>query len=78
MKRIGSLISALVWLMVASSVIITAGGLLGRPLLLAAVPTGSMMPALAPSDMIVVLPTWLMPGPRPGDIVVFKTPQNST
>lgn len=73
MKQIGALLSSVTWLLVAGSIVVLTGGLFGRPLLLAAVPTGSMLPVLAPGDMIVVLPTWLMPQVDTGSIVVFKT-----
>lgn len=74
MKRVGLLLSAITWLLVAGSVVIITGGMFGRPLLLAAVPTGSMAPALVPGDLIVVMPTWVVQAPGIGDIVVFKTP----
>lgn len=73
MKHLGRLLTAFTWLLVAMSVVIIGGGLVGRPLLMAAVPTGSMVPALYPGDLIVVLPTWLVPPPAPGDIVVYRT-----
>lgn len=76
MKQAGLILSAITWLLVAVSVVIIAGGLFGRPLLLAAVPTGSMLPVLHPGDLIVVLPAWAMPAPGPGDIVIYKTPQD--
>jgi len=70
------LLSAALWLLVAASVAILIGGLFGRPVLMAAVPTGSMIPVLQPGDLIVVLPTWAVPTMKDRDIVVFKTPQN--
>lgn len=76
MKQIGALLSAVTWLLVAGSIVVLTGGLFGRPLLLAAVPTGSMLPVLVPGDMIVVLPTWMQPPTDQGDIVVFKTPED--
>lgn len=74
MRQLGWLLSATMWLLVAGSVVVLTGGLFGRPLLLAAVPTGSMLPVLAPGDMIIVMPTWVMAPVEVGDIVVFKTP----
>lgn len=76
MRQLGWLLSATMWLLVAGSVVVLTGGLFGRPLLLAAVPTGSMLPVLAPGDMIIVIPTWAMAPVDIGDIVVFKTPQD--
>lgn len=69
------LINILTWLLVAGSVAILLGGLLGRPVLVAAVPTTSMTPVLNPGDLIPVLPRW---GAEPeiGQIIVFKTPQD--
>lgn len=73
MKRLlALLLGGICWLLVAASVAILAGGLVGRPVLLAAVPTGSMQPVLQPGDLILVLPLWGAP-PRPGDIAVFRT-----
>jgi signal peptidase len=71
------LINILTWLLVAGSVAILLGGLLGRPVLVAAVPTTSMVPVLRPGDLIPVLPTWGAP-PEIGQIIVFKTPHDST
>lgn len=66
------LAGGLTWLLVAGSLAIILGGLLGRPVLLAAVPTGSMLPVLAPGDMIPVVPLWGRE-PGPGAIIVFRT-----
>lgn len=76
MKQLGRLLSIVTWLLIAAGVIIISGGLLGRPLLMASVPTTSMVPALNPGDLIVVLPTWTVTHPGLGDIVVFKTPED--
>ncbi len=76
MKRLGFLLSVVIWMLIGGSVVVLAGGLFGRPLLLAAVPTGSMVPTMTPGDLIVVLPTWAMHGAGIGDVVVFKTPQD--
>ena len=76
MRHLGRLLSTLTWLLVAGSLIIITGGLFDRPLLVAAVPTGSMVPVLRPGDLIVVLPTWLAPPPGLDDIVVFRTAQD--
>lgn len=69
------LVGGLSWLLVASSVAIIVGGLFGRPVLLAAVPTGSMAPALAPGDVIPVVPLWGR-SPEVGAVIVFKTEQD--
>lgn len=66
------LLGAVTWLLVAFSVTILMGGLMGRPVLLAAVPTGSMVPVLKPGDLIPVLP-YLGTRLHIGDIVVFRT-----
>ncbi|HYG60540.1 MAG TPA: signal peptidase I, partial [Symbiobacteriaceae bacterium] len=76
MRRLGQLFAVMTWLLIGGSLIIITGGLFGRPLLLAAVPTGSMLPVLKPGDLIVVLPTWSMGAPGLDDVVVFKTPQD--
>lgn len=75
MNQLGRLLSAITWLLVLASMVIITGGLLGRPLLFAAVPTGSMVPALMPGDLIVVLPPWALSPPGLGDVVIFRTPQ---
>ncbi|HLO04917.1 MAG TPA: signal peptidase I [Symbiobacteriaceae bacterium] len=69
------LINILTWLLVAGSVAILLGGLLGRPVLVAAVPTTSMVPVLRPGDLIPVLPDWGA-APEIGQIIVFKTSQD--
>ncbi|HYG59966.1 MAG TPA: signal peptidase I [Symbiobacteriaceae bacterium] len=66
------LLNLATWFLVAVSVVILMGGLFGRPLLLAAVPTGSMVPVFGPGDLIVVIPYVGTPL-SPGDIVVFRT-----
>ena len=71
------LVNALTWLLVAGSVAIILGGLTGRPVLLAAVPTRSMTPVLAPGDLIPVIPLWGQDLNR-GQIVVFRTEEDRT
>lgn len=71
------LVNALVWLLVAGSVAIILGGLVGRPILVAAVPTTSMVPVLRPGDLIPVLPLFGQT-PKQGQIVVYKTVHDST
>lgn len=76
MKHFGRLLSVITWLLIIGGLVIISGGLMGRPLLMAAVPTTSMVPALQPGDLIVVFPTWAIAPPGLGDIVVYKTPQD--
>lgn len=70
-------LNILTWLLVAGSVAILLGGLLGRPVLVAAVPTTSMTPVLRPGDLIPILPEWGAE-PEVGQIIVFKTPSDPT
>lgn len=70
------LINVATWFLVSLSVVILLGGLVGRPILLAAVPTGSMVPVLRPGDLIVVLP-YLGAKLQVGDIVVFRTEKDT-
>ncbi len=72
---IGRLISLVTWLLVAGSLSIIMGGLAGRPVLLAAVPTTSMVPVLEPGDLIAVVPL-LGRSLREGQIVVFRTEED--
>lgn len=65
-------INTIIWLLVAGSVAIILGGLSGRPVLLAAVPTGSMVPVLNPGDMIPVLP-YFGGTLEHGEIIIFRT-----
>lgn len=74
---IGRLIGLVTWLLVAGSLAIIMGGLAGRPILLAAVPTTSMVPVLHPGDLIVVLPL-LGRQLETGQIIVFKTERDQT
>lgn len=74
---VGRLISLVTWMLVAGSLAIIMGGLAGRPVLLAAVPTSSMEPVLHPGDLIVVVPP-LGRRLEQGQIVVFKTEQDPT
>lgn len=76
MKHLGRFLSLITWLLVAGSIVIITGGLFGRPLLMAAVPTGSMVPVLNPGDLIVVLPTWAVHSPGLDDIVIFRTKED--
>jgi signal peptidase I len=71
------LVNAITWLLVAGSVAIIAGGLTGRPILLASVPTPSMVPVLHPGDLIPVVPPWGI-ALRKGLVIVFRTEQDQT
>jgi signal peptidase I len=68
------LLTGLTGLLLVAGLFIVGGSLLGRPLLLAAVPTGSMRPALQPGDLIPVLPVWATGPLRDGEIVVYRQP----
>jgi signal peptidase I len=70
------LINTITWLLVAGSVAIILGGLLGRPVLMAAVPTTSMVPVLRPGDLVPVMPLWGVE-PTRGQIVIYKTEQDT-
>ncbi|WP_284011010.1 S26 family signal peptidase [Haloarcula pelagica] len=48
------------------------GQLLGQPVLLGFVRTGSMDPALEPDDGFVAIPSALTGPPEPGDVIVFE------
>jgi len=74
---VGRLISLVTWLLVAGSLAIIMGGLTGRPVLLAAVPTSSMVPALKPGDLILVLPLFGRELSE-GQIVVYKSDRDKT
>lgn len=69
------LLTAALWLLVAGAVLVIAGSLAGRPLLVAAVAGESMLPSLRPGDLVPLLPPWLAGEPGPGDVIVFRSPQ---
>lgn len=60
-------------LLAVACLTVIAGGLLQRPLLIAAIPTGSMEPVLRKGDLVLILPLWLSPPPVTGSIIVFRT-----
>ena len=65
------------WQVVQVALVVTVlsllvGQLLGQPLLLSYVTTGSMEPTLSPGDGFVALPTELAGSPAEGDVVVFE------
>ncbi|MDB2263497.1 signal peptidase I [Halorubrum ezzemoulense] len=51
---------------------LVVGQLLGQPVLLSYVETGSMQPTLAPGDGFVAVPAQLAGGIGPGDVVTFE------
>jgi len=53
-------------------VLLILGQLLGQPILLGFVRTGSMAPALAPNDGFVAVPSVATGPPEPGDVVVYR------
>ncbi|WP_254807644.1 signal peptidase I [Natronosalvus amylolyticus] len=58
-------------LVVVAIVALLAGHLLGQPVLLGYVETGSMEPTLEPGDGFVAVPSVVASDPEPGDVVVF-------
>ena len=62
----------LIWCLLITSVVIVAGGLIGQPLLLSFVQSGSMAPALETGDGFVIVPTAVAGDIAPGDVVVFE------
>ena len=59
-------------LLVAFVLLLVVGQLLGQPLLLGFVTTGSMEPTLSSGDGFVAVPSALAGEPQPGDVVVFE------
>ncbi|WP_276258737.1 signal peptidase I [Haloglomus litoreum] len=59
-------------LVVVLVVVLLFGQLLGQPVLLGYVTTGSMEPALSPGDGFVAVPSVVAGDPAPGDVVVFR------
>ena len=57
---------------VAVAVSLVVGSLLGQPILLSYVETGSMAPTLAPGDGFVAVPPALAGGVGQGDVVTFR------
>ena len=69
-RRIGGLaVTGLLALFVVS---MAAGVLLGQPVLLGYVETGSMVPTLEPGDGFVAVPSVLVGPVEPGDVVVYE------
>jgi len=59
-------------LVVVLALVLLLGQLLGQPVLLGYVTTGSMEPTLSPGDGFVAVPSALAGEPEPGDVVVFR------
>ena len=59
--------------LVVTILALLVGQLLGQPLLLSYVTTGSMEPTLSPGDGFVALPPELAGSPSEGDVVVFES-----
>ena len=72
-RRLGRLlVTGLVAVLVLA---VLLGQVLGQPILLSYVTTGSMAPALQPGDGFVAVPAALAGSPEPGDVVVFEAEQ---
>ncbi|MFB6159612.1 MAG: S26 family signal peptidase [Haloferacaceae archaeon] len=54
---------------------LVVGGLLGQPILLSYVTSGSMQPTLDPGDGFVAIPTAIAGPVDEGDVVVFRAEQ---
>ena len=59
-------------LVVGVVVALVLGSVLGQPVLLSYVETGSMEPTLAPGDGIVTVPSAIAGPVEPGDVVIFR------
>ena len=70
LKRTLSVALQAVAVLVVVSLVV--GQLLGQPVLLSYVETGSMQPTLAPGDGFVAIPAQLAGGIGPGDVVTFE------
>lgn len=53
---------------------LTLGGLLGQPILLGYVETGSMEPSISPGDGFVSIPAEITGPIKEGDVVIFRAP----
>ncbi|WP_222918447.1 signal peptidase I [Natrinema sp. SYSU A 869] len=58
---------------IAATLALIAGQLLGQPVFLVFVETGSMEPTLEPGDGFVAIPSQVTGDPEPGDVVVFES-----
>lgn len=71
MKTVARVARALEVAAVVVVLLLLVGQLLGQPVLLGFVRTGSMAPALAPNDGFVAVPSAVAGPPEPGDVVVY-------
>jgi signal peptidase len=63
---------AVFWLLAAAVAVLVVGNLLGYPVLIGFVETGSMSPALEAGDGFVAVPSALTGAPETGDVVVYE------
>ena len=68
----GGLIRAVELLLLAIVIAVVAGQLLGQPVLLSYVETGSMEPTLHPGDGFIAVPMAVGDSVEPGDVIVFR------
>ncbi|NHN63657.1 S26 family signal peptidase [Haloarcula sp. JP-Z28] len=62
-------------LIIVFAITLLAGQVVGQPLLLAYVETGSMEPALDPGDGFLTLPPEVVGEPAPGDVIIYRAEQ---
>jgi signal peptidase len=67
-SRLGRVVTVALLLL---ALVLVGGHLLGQPILLSYVETGSMQPTLDPGDGFVAIPAWATGPPQPGDVVVY-------
>lgn len=72
MKTVTVVQQILTWCLLITSIVVVAGGLIGQPLLLSFVESGSMAPALETGDGFVAIPTAVAGDIGSGDVVVFE------
>ncbi|WP_424003622.1 signal peptidase I [Haloarcula salina] len=66
------LFEATLFLIMVSGIILVSGQLLGQPVLLGFVTSGSMEPTLDEGDGFVAIPTAITDAPETGDVIVFR------
>jgi len=62
-------------LIIVFAITLLAGQVIGQPLLLAYVETGSMEPTLDPGDGFITLPPEVAGEPVPGDVIIYRAEQ---